>query len=222
MDRLLDTVLFDMDGTLLATLDDLHASVNHALSACGLPQVSLEETRLAAGYGSVVLMDEVSHHAHPVDSAEFDRLHDAFVSHYNAHHNDTTRPYEGIPELLSELKERGVKMAVVSNKLERDVRELAALWFGDFISVAVGRVEGVPAKPAPDMALIALERLGSVPERSAYLGDSEPDAQVARAAGCTAVCCTWGFRTRDVLEAQHPDLIIDEPRELLGIVGNER
>lgn len=214
-----DTVLFDMDGTLLDTLDDLHASVNHALSACGLPQVTRDQTRIAAGYGSIVLMDELSGHAHPTDSPEFRHLLDVFAEHYNAHHDDATRPYDGIAELLAALKGRGVKMAIVSNKAQRDAEQLRALWFADSIGLAIGRVDEVPAKPAPDMAEKALRLLGSTRETALYLGDSEPDAQTARNVGCTGVCCTWGFRSRGTLEAQHPDFIIDEPAQLLGIVA---
>ncbi|MGI6031836.1 MAG: HAD family hydrolase [Coriobacteriales bacterium] len=212
-----DTVLFDMDGTLLATLDDLHASVNYALAECGLSQVSLDETRLAAGYGSIVLIDETTHHAYPTDSPEFKRVHDAFTAHYNAHHNDTTKPYDGIPELLDALNERGAKLAIVSNKADRDVEQLRRLWFADSIPMAVGRVDGIPPKPAPDMVFKALERMGSTADRAIYIGDSEPDAQVGKAAGCTTVCCTWGFRDRATLAAEHPDYLIDEPLELLSI-----
>lgn len=215
---LLDTVLFDMDGTLLNSLADLHASVNYALGECGLPTVTLDQTRVAAGYGSVALMDDLSGHAYPTDSAEFARLFDTFTEYYNKHHDDATRPYDGIPELLEALKARGVKMAIVSNKAQRDAEQLRALWFGDCIELAIGRVEGVPAKPAPDMPRKALGILGSAPETTVYIGDSEPDAQTARNLGCTGVCCTWGFRSRETIEAQHPDYIIDEPSQLLDVL----
>ncbi len=213
-----DTILFDMDGTLLYTLDDLGASVNYALGRAGLPLASADEVREAAGYGSIVLIELLTHHAYPTKSPEFERVFADFNAHYEAHRDDTTRPYDGVMELLAALKERQVKMAVVSNKIARDTEALRQKWFADYISVAVGRTDDVPPKPAPDMALAALEALGSSADRALYVGDSEPDAQVAKASGCTGVSVTWGFRTRETLEAQQPAHIIDTPAELLPIV----
>ncbi len=213
-----DTVLFDMDGTLLYTLDDLGASVNYALARAGLPQASADEVRLAAGYGSIVLIELLTHHAYATDSPEFKQVFADFNAHYEAHRDDTTRPYDGVMELLAALKERGVKMAVVSNKIARDTEALRQKWFADHISVAVGRTDDVPPKPAPDMAFAALEALSSSADCALYVGDSEPDAQVAKASGCTGVSVTWGFRTRETLEAQQPAHIIDAPAELLSIV----
>ena len=214
----MDTVLFDMDGTLLETLEDLNASVNYALERSGLPTVSLDETRAAAGYGSIVLIEELTHHAFPTGSEQFKRVFDDFNGHYNENHDVLTHPYDGIMELLSALKERGFKMAIVSNKAQADTEELRQLYFADYIDIAVGRTDDVAPKPAPDMAFIALERLGSTPEQSYYVGDSEPDAQIAKNAGCVGVSCLWGFRTRDVLEKQHPAHLIAHPLELLDIV----
>lgn len=212
------TVLFDMDGTLLSTLDDLMTSVNFALEQSGLPPVSFDEARLAAGYGSVVLIEEVTKHAFPTGSPEFQKVYDDFSARYAAHRNDTTEPYDGIMELLSALKERGIKTAVVSNKWHTDTEALRKKWFDGLIPLSVGRSDTMPAKPAPDMALAALHELGSTPEQAIYLGDSEPDAQVGKASGCVSVCCTWGFRDVAVLERQHPDFIIDTPAQLLDVI----
>ncbi len=214
---MVDTVLFDMDGTLLDTLADLSASVNYALKRAGLPLVSQDQVRAAAGYASVYLIDELTEHRFDVDSEEFKAVWQDFSDHYAAHHNDATRPYPGIMEALAGLAERGCKMAVVSNKMHADTEALRELWFADYIPVGLGYMPSRPRKPAPDMAWAALEELGSKPEHAIYVGDSDPDAQIAHASGCFGVCCTWGFRTREQLEQEHPDRIIDTPEELLAI-----
>ncbi len=214
----MDTILFDMDGTLLDTLDDLHASVNHALRQNGFPEIRRDEVRALAGYGAVQLVDDLLHGEYCVDSPQFKKVFSAFSEHYAEHHNDTTKPYGGIVDLLEALQRRGIQMGVVSNKTQVDAAALSDLWFANYIEMTVGRVDGVPPKPAPDMIDSALRKMGGSPERTIYLGDSEPDVQVARAAGCVSVCCTWGFRSREILDAQHPDFIIDQPEQLLDIL----
>ncbi len=214
----MNTVLFDMDGTLLDTLDDLHTSINYALEASGLSLVTKDEARFAAGYGSIVLIEEVTKHAFPTGSAQFNRVFEDFSSHYKEHCNDKTKPYPGIMELLAALKERGIKMAVVSNKVQPETESLRKLWFADYLSLAVGRVEGVPPKPDPAMALQALEGLGSSAEDALFVGDSQPDVRTGKNARCTSVGCTWGFRSRQVLEEEQADYIIDSPLELLKIL----
>ena len=214
----MNTVLFDMDGTILDTLTDLQASVNYALDEAGLPRVSRDDTRLAAGYGSIRLIDDLTGHAYSTNSPKFRHVFDTFSQHYAAHSNETTHPYEGVIELMEGLKERGVKMAVVSNKVQAATEALRQLWFGEYITVAVGRMDDVPPKPDPAMAFMALEQLGSAPEDAIFLGDSEPDVQTGKNTGCISVGVTWGFRSREVLEAEEPDYIIDEPAELLAIV----
>lgn len=218
----MDTILFDMDGTLLDTLDDLHTSVNYALEQSGLPLVTLDETREAAGYGSIVLIEMLTKHTFVTGSPEFQRVFDDFNTHYKAHCNDATRPYDGIMELLPALAERGLKMAIVSNKVQPETEALRKLWFADFIPVAVGRVEGIAPKPDPAMAFKALELLGSCPKDAWFVGDSQPDVRTGKNAGCTSVGCTWGFRDFATLEEEYPDFIIDSPFELLDIVEASR
>lgn len=214
----MDTILFDMDGTLLDTLDDLHASVNYALEQSDLPLVTLDETREAAGYGSIVLIEMLTKHTFVTGSPEFQRVFDDFNAHYKAHCNDATRPYPGIMDMLAGLKERGLKMAIVSNKVQPETEALRELWFANFIPVAVGRVEGIAPKPDPAMAFKALELLDSRPEDAWFVGDSQPDVRTGKNAGCTSVGCTWGFRDFATLEEEYPDFIIDSPLELLDIV----
>lgn len=218
----MDTVLFDMDGTLLNTLGDIHASVNFALEQSGLAPVTLNETREAAGYGSIVLIEMVTKGDFAQDSAEFKRVFNDFSNHYAEHCKDSTQPYPGIMELLAALKELGIKMAVVSNKIHHETEALRQSWFAEYIPLAIGRAEDVPAKPDPTMALRALEQLGSTPQSTLFVGDSQPDVQTGKNAQCTSVGCTWGFRSREILEAERADFIIDAPLELLEIVGSGR
>lgn len=218
----MDTVLFDMDGTLLDTLGDLLTSSNYAIERAGLQPVTLEQVRKAAGYGLTTLLDDLTGHAFAVESPEFKRMFDEFQGHYAVHCNDTTAPYPGIMELLAGLKERGVKMAVVSNKAHEATDALRRRWFTEYMDVAVGLTPRLPKKPAPDMALYALERLGSTPAHAYYVGDSEPDAQIAHNAGCVGVSVLWGFRDRATLQAQNPAHLIERPAELLALVDAAR
>ncbi len=214
----MNTVLFDMDGTLLNTLDDLHASINFALGQSGLEEVSCDEARLAAGYGSVVLIEMVGKGKLQKGTPQFQRVFDDFSNHYRQHCNDATRPYPGIMELLAALKDRGIRMAVVSNKVQPETERLRKLWFGEFIELAIGRREGVAPKPDPAMAQAALSELCTAPKDAIFIGDSQPDVQTGKNAGCVSVGCTWGFRSREVLEHEHADYIIDRPEQLLGII----
>ena len=218
----MDTILFDMDGTLLDTLEDLHVSVKYALERSGLPCVTFDETSEAAGYGSIVLIELLTKHAFVTGSPEFQRVFDDFNGHYKEHCNDVTHPYPGVMELLAALKERGLKMAIVSNKVQPETEALRELWFADFIPVAVGRVDGIAPKPDPAMANKALELLGSQPQDAWFVGDSQPDVRTGKNAGCTSVGCTWGFRDYATLEEERPDFIIDDPLELLDIIDAAR
>lgn len=218
----MDTVLLDMDGTLLDTLEDLHASVNYALERSGLPLVTLDETREAAGYGSIVLIELLTKRTFITGSPEFQRVFDDFNEYYKAHSNDMTKPYPGIMEMLAALKERGIKMAIVSNKIQPETEALRERWFAEYIPYAVGRVEGIPPKPDPAMAIAALDLLGSTPAQSYFMGDSQPDVRTGRNAKCTSVACTWGFRTFAILEEEYPDFIIDTPGEFIDIVDASR
>lgn len=215
---LVNTVLFDMDGTLLDTLEDLHVSTNWALQQSGLPPITAEEMRLAAGYGSIVLTEKAVKGAFAEGTPEFQRVHDAFIAHYHEHCDDNTKPYEGIMELLEALQQRGVKMGIVSNKIDPDVEGLRKQWFEQYIPLGIGRSDDIPKKPAPDMALMALEQLGSTVDQAVYVGDSEPDAQIARNAGCLSACALWGFRTRKELEPEQPDFLINHPLDLLNVI----
>ena len=168
-----DTVIFDLDGTLLNTLEDLRDSVNYALGSAGMPVCSMEKIRKSVGNGVRRLMELTVPDG--LENPRFEEVFDAFRSYYGQHCNDKTAPYPHIMELLKELKEKGYRMAIVSNKYYDGVQELKRLYFSDYIPVAIGEREGIRKKPAPDTVLAALEELGSSRERSVYVGDSEGD-----------------------------------------------
>lgn len=208
---MLNTVVFDLDGTLLDTLGDLAGSVNYALRKHGLPECSLQEVRSFLGNGIVRLMQGAVKNA--VQGAAFDEVFQTFRSHYLEHCLDTTQPYPGILPMMEKLREAGVKMAIVSNKLHPAVQELSRRFFAELVTSAVGESETVRRKPNPDGVLRALKEMGSRPEDAIYVGDSEVDWETARNAGlrCALVC--WGFRDEEFLRtlpgtfayAQSPD-----------------
>ena len=208
---MLNTVVFDLDGTLLDTLGDLASSVNYALRKHGLPECSLQEVRSFLGNGIVRLMQGAVKNA--VQGEAFEEVFQTFRSHYLEHCLDTTQPYPGILPMMEKLREAGVKMAIVSNKLHPAVQELSRRFFAELVTSAVGESETVRRKPNPDGVLRALKEMGSRPEEAVYVGDSEVDWETARNAGlrCALVC--WGFRDEEFLRtlpgtfayAQSPD-----------------
>ena len=210
-----DTYIFDLDGTLLDTLSDLAASVNHALRTHGLPEHSIDDVRRFVGNGVRKLMER----AVPDGAANplFDETFATFRQYYMAHSLDTTRPYEGIPETLEALKARGCHLAVVSNKMMAATQELCRHFFPDTIEVAIGEDEaaGIRRKPAPDTVFAALKALGVGKEDAVYVGDSDVDIQTARNAGIPCISVLWGFRDRDFLLQNGAETFISTPSELL-------
>ena len=209
------TYIFDLDGTLLDTLGDLAASVNYAMRTHGMPEHTVDEVRLFVGNGVRRLMERAvpGGAAHPAFEAAFA----TFRRHYMEHSLDTTRPYEGIPELLQELKRRGRHTAVVSNKFDAATKELCRHFFPDTIDVAVGEheAEGIRKKPAPDTVLQALSQLGVGQEGAVYVGDSDVDIQTARNSGLPCISVLWGFRNREFLLAHGAETFVSQPSELL-------
>lgn len=214
---MIDTVIFDMDGTLLDTLEDLADAVNEGLAVCGYPARTLEEIRRFVGNGVRQLMIEAVPEG--TSEADMETCLAAFKEYYAKHWQDKTVPYKGILELLSELKKRGIKTAVISNKYDQAVLRLCKDYFPGSFDVARGEREGVPRKPAPDGIYAILEELRSEKKNAVYVGDSEVDMATAQNAGLTSVGVTWGFRDRQLLEEKRADYIIDQPEELLEIVG---
>lgn len=207
-------ILFDMDGTVLDTLRDLNAAANRALAEFGFPPMTIDDTRRRVGNGSRRLL-ELSLPA-ATETATLDRLVEWYLPYYNAHANDTTAPYPGVPELLCALKSAGIPLAVVSNKPDRTVKELAAIHFPGLLEVAVGENEagGVRRKPWPDTLLAAAAALGERPEDCLYVGDSEVDVLTSSRAGMDCASVLWGFRSREELKAVGASLLFDSPKEL--------
>ncbi len=209
-------VIFDMDGTLLNTLEDLYLSTNAALARYGYPERTLEEVRQFVGNGAYNLM------CRAVPGGEEDpRLGDclnAFEEHYGRHLNDHTGPYEGIPELLEKLRQKEIPMAIVSNKPDFAVRELGRKYFGLLIPVTIGESRGIRRKPAPDTVEQAARELGVQLKDCIYVGDSEVDKKTADNAGLPCISVDWGFRDREELEKLGPAYLISRPEELLEIL----
>jgi phosphoglycolate phosphatase len=207
--------IFDLDGTLLDTLGDLAAAVNYALRTHGMPEHSIDDVRRFVGNGVRKLMER----AIPDGAAnpQFDETFATFRQYYMAHSLDTTRPYEGIPETLAALKERGCRLAVVSNKMMAATQELCQHFFPDTIEVAIGEneAEGIRKKPAPDTVFAALRQLGVGEEGAVYVGDSDVDLETARQSGLPCISVLWGFRDRDFLIKHGAKTFISAPHELL-------
>ncbi len=197
-------VLFDLDGTLLDTLGDLHAAVNHVLAQFGYPLRTVEEVCRFVGNGAGRLI----HLAVP-DGAEEAPVLAAFQTHYAAHCDILTKPYAGIAEALAVLAER-YPLAVVSNKPDRAVKELAKIYFPALY--ARGESTDCPRKPAPDMVFKAMEALGC--DRCIYVGDSDVDVQTAKAAGVPCLSVTWGFRGQEELQAAGATHFCHDPKDL--------
>ena len=204
-------VLFDMDGTLLDTLADMAAAVNHILSVHGYPLRTVEEVRAFVGNGARKLMER----ALPPDVTgdDFEALLEEYRQWYEAHACVKTAPYPGVPAVLAALHRAGVRCAVVSNKPDGATRELAARFFPGL--PAFGQQDGIPAKPAPDMVYHALAELGVEASAAAYVGDSEVDVALARNAGLPLVAVSWGFRGREALEEAGAALVVDDAATLL-------
>lgn len=205
-------VIFDLDGTLLDTLADLAGAVNTALEANAMPARTLEEIRQFVGNGARNLL--IRSVPGGLENPAFEKTLADFRMFYAEHCKDLTRPYEGIVELLAELKQQEIKMAIVSNKPDSAVRELAKEFFGDYIMVAIGDMDGVARKPAPDTVFKALNELGVSKEEAVYIGDSDVDIMTAMNAELPCISVTWGFRDRDFLMFHGASRFADTPKEL--------
>lgn len=212
------TIIFDLDGTLMNTLDDLTISTNHALSQMGFPTRTIDEVRQFLGNGVRTLIEMALPEKTTEDTIE--RTISCFLQHYTLHCKDHSRPYDGILELLSSLKKMGVKMAIVSNKPDVEVKKLNAEHFAEFIGVALGENEksGIPRKPSPAMVYEAINQLGSEPEKCLYVGDSDVDILTARNAGIDCLSVTWGFKTAEFLSQFGATKMIDAPSQMLKMI----
>ena len=208
--------IFDLDGTLLDTLGDLHASVNFALREFGFPERTIDEVRRFIGNGVVKLMERSTPDG--VDAETQKACLDVFRAHYLEHMSDTTAPYVNVIDLLKNLRAKGIKTAVVSNKLHTAVEELCESYFTDLIDKAVGVSVEAERKPSPVNVIRTAELFGAELHECIYIGDSEVDVQTAHNAGVQCIGITWGFRDRDCLSENGCDFIADTADEVYSLI----
>lgn len=209
-------VIFDLDGTLLNTLEDLADSVNEMLKAKDYPQRSIDEIRQFVGNGMAKLIKR----SVPENSSEkdFDECYELFRTNYRRNMKNKTRPYDGIIECLEELKKLGIKTVVTSNKNDDAVKSLCSDIFGELLTAAIGVKTGINPKPDPSMVISAIEDLNLEKENCIFVGDSDTDILTAKKAGLKSIGVLWGFRDREVLEKAKADFIISSPHEIISII----
>lgn len=211
-----DTVVFDLDGTLLNTLDDLTDSMNYALKSCSLDTRSKDEIRGFVGNGIRLLVERAVPEG--TDSETLESCYDCFCAYYKEHMEDKTRPYEGVNRMLANIKKAGFKTAIVTNKADFAAQDLCRRMFGNNIGVVAGSVDGRPNKPAPDGVFYALSKLGSKKENAVFVGDSDVDILTAENAGLPSIGVLWGFRDKSVIEAAGASVFAETPGELEKII----
>lgn len=209
--------IFDLDGTLIDSLQDLWISVNHSLSQKGFPKRSLDEVRQFVGNGVGKLMQRAVPQG--ADNILVEQCLQCFKQHYVKHCCENTVPYEGVVPMLRVLHQQGILTAIVSNKLQSGVDELVDEHFQGLIDVSIGEREGIRRKPAPDMVDLAIQQLQLEKDDCLYIGDSDVDVQTARNAGLDCVAVLWGFRSRDVLLQAGATRFVEHPAELLEFFG---
>lgn len=210
------TAIFDMDGTILETLEDMCASVNVTMDHVGYPRRTMDEVRRFIGNGAAKLIERCMPAG--AEDPRYPAALEFYRAYYDAHAQIKTGPYPGIPELLNQLSREGVRLAVVSNKPDEAVRALTERYFPGVFPVAIGNRDGWATKPAPDSVYEAMRLLGARRESTVYVGDSDVDVDTARNAGLDSVIVTWGFRDEDFLRAhgaQHLAHNTDELYEML-------
>ncbi|MCD8297691.1 MAG: HAD family hydrolase [Prevotella sp.] len=207
--------IFDLDGTLLNTLTDLSASVNHALRSFNMPEHTEEDVKQMVGNGIKRLVELAIPNG--LANPQFDDVHKAFMNHYLVHSLDATKPYDGIMKMLDSLKSRGRKMAIVSNKRHEATERLCKHFFSDYISVAIGESDKIKRKPAPDTVIEAMSRLDADKDSTVYIGDSDVDILTANNAGIPCISVLWGFRDKDFLLRHGATTLINTPAELLDL-----
>lgn len=208
--------VFDMDGTILNTLEDLADSTNYALKANGLPERTIDEVRIFLGNGIRLLIER----AVPTDTDKelTDKVFDTFKEYYKTHCAVKTRPYDGIKDVLLELRKAGCLTAVVSNKADFAVQDLCKDYFDNLFDFAIGEREGIKKKPAPDSVFEVLSKLNVEKDNAVYIGDSDVDFATSVNAGMDVIMVGWGFRDAEFLREKGVKRIIKQPSEILDII----
>ena len=214
-------IIFDLDGTLINTIDDLGQACNHALSACGYPTHKIEDYPRLVGNGINKLIERALPEEHRNEETVM-QLRAFFVPYYDEHNCDLTHPYDGILALLETLKQQGHTLAVASNKYQAATEKIVEKLFPGIFDVVLGERENVARKPDPQIVWDILEAIGRKGEEAIedalYIGDSLVDADTAKAAKLPFVACTWGFCTREQLMTAQAHYMADHPKEILTII----
>ena len=205
-------IIFDLDGTLLDTIDDLYYAVNHALTSFGYPNRTKKEVLSFVGNGYLPLLEKALPKC--ICEEQFDEFAKCFKDYYAAHCFDNTKPFGGILPLLQRLKENGKTLAVLSNKGDAQVKSLVKRYFGDAFDLALGERAGIRKKPYPDSIEETLKTLGFEKPEAVYIGDSEVDVQTANNAQMDCICVDWGFRTREELKTAGASVILSTMQQL--------
>lgn len=219
-------IIFDLDGTLINTISDLGQACNHALSECGFPTHPIDEYPRLVGNGVNKLIERSLPEQDRNEETVL-RLRQFFVPFYDLHNCDLTQPYDGIRDLLDELKKQGHTLAVASNKYQSATQKIVSQLFPGIFDIVLGEREGIPRKPDPQIVYDIIHRLSPTLSQSPilYIGDSSVDAHTARAAAdqlpVKLVLCTWGFSSPEEMKALQPDFLVDHPSEILPILANE-
>lgn len=215
-------IIFDLDGTLINTIDDLGQACNHALAACGFPTHQIEDYPRLVGNGINKLIERSLPEEHRNEATVL-RLREWFVPYYDEHNCDLTHPYDGIVEMLGALKKAGHKLAVASNKYQAATEKIVAQLFPGIFDIVLGERVGVERKPHPQIVWDIWSDLSYKPNGSElsclYVGDSLVDAETAKAAGLPFVACTWGFCTEAQLAGANPEYLIHHPAEIQEIIN---
>ena len=209
---MINTIVFDLDGTLLNTLEDLKDSVNYALERQGFPLRNLSEIRSFVGNGIRLLMERAV--PENIDAETFEICFKDFCDYYKIHMEDKTAPYDGINDMLKNIKKAGFKTAIVTNKADFAAQDLCKRVFGDNIDFVVGSSDDRPNKPAPDGVFYALEKLNSKIENTVFVGDADTDILTAKNANLPSIGVLWGFRDREVIEEAGAEYIVESVNDL--------
>ncbi len=214
---MIKAVLFDLDGTLVNSLRDLAGSSNYALSCFGYPVHPEESYKIFVGDGMIKLMERILPTENR-DGETVQKLFESFWAHYSKHYTDFTTPYDGIIELVSELKKMGLKVAVISNKAEKMAVAVVDKIFGNTFDLIYGKCDGFPTKPDPTLTLKLIDELGVKPQECLLVGDSGMDVATAVNVGCKGIGVLWGFRSREELLANGASYIAEKPQDIIRIL----
>lgn len=213
---MINTIIFDLDGTLLNTIDDISDSMNSTLTHFNKPRRTLAEIKSFVGNGARQLVKL----SVPTNTSEeeVDDIFNYYLNHYKENIQKKTRPYDGVFELLEALHIEGYNLAILSNKPDNGVKELNKQYFSTYITYAFGETAGIPKKPAKDGVLRAISAMNVDINSCIYVGDSEVDVMTAKNSNIPSIACTWGFRTRDELILHNPTYLVDKPLEILDLI----